>query len=262
MTIFKRMMAATAVVIFGFTLYACGAGSSSAVTGTLTQAQFDSLLSTSSAFTSLKAQVAAIGSPAVYIKAPNAPTVAVNRRMTESVGGGSTSTTTAALPSPCNWTLTGRPTSSDPLQSSLASGVSCTGYYFTISEAATSSDNGVIQPFPATLALQFDGAGCTGNMYVGEFSYNGNPGIGTGAITNGAVFRYDPSNTGPTDASTYYMVPANESSQTVTIQSIYAARGCQSVGPLSVSAWAVSANDPTVTGIQNAPVPGPVLISN
>lgn len=258
MTIFKRMMAATAVVIFGFTLYACGAGSSSAVTGTLTQAQFDSLLSTSSAFTSLKAQVDAIGSPAVYIKAPNAPTVTVNRRMTESVGGGSTSITAAALPSPCTWTLTGRPTSSDPLQSNIYSGVSCSGYYFNISSAPTASDSGILQQPDTTsgqITLYFDQPGCVGNPYI--------YGLSAAAMAQGAVMRVDATGADPTgvDPNTYYYLPPGSSPSPVATQSAMYKGSC--TGLITTGGqYKLLPNDPTVTGVPSAPIPGPISIAN
>ena len=135
----KRIMFSILTTLFaGALLWGCNGGSSSA-TSTLTQAQFDSMLASSATFKVLQAQVAAIPSPAVYIKAPNAPNIQMVRRSTESVGGGSTQIQAAALPSPCTWTLTGRPVSSDPLVSSIYAGVSCTGYYFDISEIGRAS---------------------------------------------------------------------------------------------------------------------------
>lgn len=268
MNIAKRMFAATAVLIFGMVLYACGAGTSSAVTGTLTQAQFDSLLSTSSAFTSLKAQVAAIGSAAVYIKAPNATAYSARSasRRTESVGGSNTGVMPAATTGcPGIGTLTGRPTSSDPLQSSIASGISCTGYYFDVSMAATSSEYGYIQWVPATAQLAWDGTNCTGNMYVGI------NGFGTGAATNGAVFRWAPGGEGAAgltasseaDTSTYYEVKPG-AAQTVTVLSTNG--GADSTcTPATISGfvgYAVIPNNVTDSGIESAPIQGPIVITN
>lgn len=184
----QRMLAASAAVLFGFVLYACG-GSSSTAGGTITQAQFDQMLQASTLFTALQNQV-----PAVFIKAPNMKAYAartMTMRRTYAVGATSPQ---PQLTGTCTGigTLTGRPNSSDPISSGILSGVSCTGYYFDISEAADSTQNGVIQKLPTSVVIMFDGAGCTGNMYIPEnYTVGGQPPAGIGIFANGMVFRYD-----------------------------------------------------------------------
>lgn len=258
--IFDYCMISLAAIACAVIVNACGSGSSSA-SDTLTQAQFDSMLASSAAFKTLQTQVAAIPSPAVYIKAPNAPSIQMVRRTTESVGGGSTQAQTAALPSPCTWTLTGRPTSSDPLQSNIYSGVSCTGYYFDISGAATASDQGIIQGLVGA-EIDFDGTNCTGNAYVRAVPQT--------AIVNGFVFGLNPQDPGfqgtdPSNPAYYWYVPAGETPTTVQSLSMWRnGAGCSnnpSVAALN-EAYPILPNDSSVTGIPSAPVPGPVLISN
>ncbi|MGH8127858.1 MAG: hypothetical protein ACRETC_05755 [Gammaproteobacteria bacterium] len=249
----------------GVFVNACG--SSNSIAGsTLTQATFDSFLSTASAFTSLKTELATdeatiaslkASSAAVFIRAPNAPTVKVMRRSTESVGGSNTAITKAALPSPCTWTLTGRPTSSDPMQSDVVSGVSCSGYYFNISGAASASDNAYLQPL--NTAVYFDGTNCTGTAYVSN--------IPATAITGGIVFGLNP-NDGFTQSDAlnsayYWYIPANSALQFVPMQSNWnpGANSCTNAAG-DVSGYIAIQNDPTVTGIANAPIQGPVLVSN
>lgn len=203
--------------------------------------------------------------PAVFIKAPNAPVVAV--RSVQSLGSQSGGTSTRAVAN-CTGigTLTGRPNTSDPIATSNASGISCTGYYFTVSEARSSTENAEIQPLPGTLAILFDGANCMGTPYMStNFALAGNPPLGKGAVTNGAVFRWDPKHVGASDASTYYMITAGQTPAAgVTIQSFEPADSttCTNSTFTNLTLYQLMANDPAVTGLNSATVPGPVIISN
>ena len=255
----KQIMFSILTTLFaGALLWGCNGGSSSA-TSTLTQAQFDSMLASSATFKVLQAQVAAIPSPAVYIKAPNAPNIQMVRRTTESVGGGSTQAQTAALPSPCNWTLTGRPPTSDPIQSDTYSGISCAGYYFNISGAATSNDDATVQQLGGNQYVAFDAANCTGNAYVIDL-----PAV---AVVNGIVFGMNPQDPNfqgndPSNPAYYWYVPAAEAVSTVSMLSEWQPGvGCSN-NTASLTGYSALTNDPSVTGIPSAPIPGPVLISN
>lgn len=258
-----RMLAASAVVLFGFVLYACG-GSSSTAGGTLTQAQFDQMLAASSLFQALQSR----STPAVYIKAPNAKAYAIRAlsARTEAINTGNSLPQTIT---PCTGigTLTGRPTTSDAISASVYSGVSCTLYYFDISAAPTASDQGLIQQIgnSGNAVVYFDAAGCTGNAIVP----GGLSGFSPAAVPNGAVFTMNPQspNMGGNDwnnpANYWYVKAGSARIATINFVSEWVRSvGCQANSGTDFGGYAVLPNDPTVTGIQSAPVAGPVLISN
>lgn len=244
-------------------LVACG-GSSVADSNSndLTQAQVQTMIA--SAVTPLQSQIADLQSQvqalqaksgssqaAVFIRAPNAAMA----RQTRTIGGSLAST--RGLPAPCNWTLTGRPTTSDPIGGNTYAGVSCTGYYFLITGSVAGGLSGVMRS--ANIGIGWDGPGCTGNAYVTS-------GVSPGATVNGFVFAVNvanPAYVGPdTNPADYYYVPAASQPVTVTIASYFQdGRGCLSGGALA-NAYAALPNDESVTGIPSAPIPGPVLISN
>lgn len=246
------LLAALSTVV----LYACGNSASDASSG-LTQAQVQTMITQATTplenqITALQSQVAAIQSaaePAVFIKAPNAPAVKVQLKSQLRNKSTSTSTTTCTGLG----TLTGRPDSSDPLSTDNISGVSCAGYYFTVSGAATSTDNAVIQPPPPSVAIGYDSPGCTGNAYALE-SFNGT-GITQGAVANGAVFTVGD----PTSPANYLMLKAGTASTTPNILSVLQKGSCISFSG-TLSGYALVTNDSTASGVPSAPIPGPVTI--
>lgn len=242
-------------------LVACG-GSSVASSGSsgLTQADVQQMITAAVAplnqqIAALQTQVAQLSAAqpqkaAVFIRAPNA--VLASARSTRAI--------TRALPSPCNWTLTGRPQTSDPISDNLYAGVSCTGYYFLITAAATGGTAG-IQPSSA-LMVGWDGPGCTGNAYVIN-------GVSTGAAVNGFVFvanTTQPGFFGPdaNPADYYYVAAGSARAMGVTLASIWtgAQPGVCQPGGIVADGYPALANDESITGVPSVPVPGPVLISD
>lgn len=150
-------------------------------------------------------------------------------------------------------TLNGYPSQSDPIQAQGYAGVSCSGYYYDITPAPTSNDKGVIFSAPGNAPVSYDAPGCVGNAYVRA------QGFGTGALAQGVVFRADPKNIGPTDASTYLYVPKGEATATVNVMSAWQLGfGCTAASVTLPAMYAALPNDPAVTGVSNAPVPGPI----
>lgn len=244
-------------------LVACG-GSSVASSGSsgLTQTEVQALIS--AAVTPLQSQIAVLQSQvnslqassgaskaAVFIRAPNAAQVMARQTR----GMQSEPSITRALPSPCNWTLTGRPNTSNPISDNTYAGVSCTGYYFLITGAATGDVAGI--QAPNTLVVQWDGPSCTGNAYVVQ-------GVSAGARVNGFVFvtNFNNAVADPNASDYWYVAPATPLTNNVAAMSSFTpGMGCTSVSGTIVG-WAALPNDESVTGIPSAPVPGPVLISN
>ncbi|MDE2101216.1 MAG: hypothetical protein KGL39_28480 [Patescibacteria group bacterium] len=251
-------------------LVACS-GSSSADTG-LTQSQVQTMIT--AAVSPLQQQIATLqtqvqtlqastGSVArVFITAPNASAAtALARRVTRASSG-----------APCTGigTLTGRPSTSDPMSSGLYSGISCTGYYFDISGAIA---GGVanLQPLPyAQYIVAYDGANCTGDAYLVPRSDT----VDTLQILaqSGMVFLFDPNTVtpSPTVAANYWYLKAGTTAVPFTEASLSYGALAQPCTDASVtvsgfsftSGFPIQANDSAVTGIPSAPIPGPVLISN
>ena len=259
----KAIRTITAALVGSILLYACGGTSSPTATATaLTQPQVEALINAALApvqqqVTSLQSEVttlqsAATPAPAVFIKAPNDPSI---KAMAVRIKAASTATTTST----CTGlgTLTGRPDNSDPLSTDNISGVSCTGFYFTVSGAATSSDNAIVQTLPATVTVGFDAPNCTGNAYV-LASFNGTS-ISEGARANGAVFRVYVGANNPSDATTYWMLTPGTAETTPTILSLVQGTTCKSWNS-ALSAYALQQNNSTTSGVPSAPIPGPVTI--
>lgn len=268
----KRILSASlAALVSTMILLACSGGSGNAASG-LTQQQVQDMIT--AAVQPLQAEILILqtqvktlqaNQPAVFIRSPNAPSIMA------------TSSATSATTPTCTGlgTLTGRPTSSDPISSPMIAGISCTGYYFTIIGAPNSSSQAIVQPLPKPVALVFATPDCTGQAYVDDgSSYTlGASIIANSALVNGVVFRYWTSNLDPTIASSYYMLPAGEQAQTIAPMSMtYYSGGapannsfqCQQIPNSSGATYGgfypVKQNDPTVTGVPNAPIQGPVKI--
>lgn len=252
-----------AAVVSTLMLYACGSSGSSASSAPgLTQAQVQSLISAAVAplqqqVTTLQGQVATLQSagaaaPAVFIKAPNMPAAKVARQLSNKAGSGPTCTGLG--------TLTGRPTSSDPISSDDVSGVSCTGYYFTVSGAATSSDNAIVQGLQGNLPVWYDAPNCTGNAYVTVGA--GSQSLSNGALANGAVFRaYLASADDPTNTASYLMLQPGTASSEPTLLSELQNGQCGAVSVTQFVVYELATNDQTVSGVPSAPIPGPVTIN-
>lgn len=240
------------VALSAVVLYACGSSGSSASSG-LSQSDVQAMITQAvtplqQQITALQNQVNGMGpAPAVFIRAPNAPAIAIKAQQR------GTSQKAATTTCPGIGTLTGRPNDSDPIATNYISGVSCTGYYFTVSGAATSASSATVQPAPAVVTIGFDAPNCTGNAYV-IASFNGTS-ISQAALANGAVMT-----TGnPAVAANYWMLKPGTAVTTPNFLSILNGTTCSSWSG-SISAYALVPNDPTVSGVSNAPIPGPVTI--
>lgn len=248
-------IARTALIflVSALALAACGGGgsgsaTSASVTGPSTS-QFQALQQQVATLQGEVATLQGSTAPAVFIKDPNGPAVKVQvRHQLSDKATGSTSTCTGL------GTLTGRPANSDPITTDLISGVSCTGFYFTVSSAATSAENAVVQPLPPSVAVFYDAPGCTGNAYVaapGTFQWNGvDVAISNGALANGAVF---------TVGASYEMLNTGISPTSVSVQSLQVNGSCSAFSTV-LSLYPLAPNDPTVSGVPSAPIPGPVTI--
>lgn len=257
----KKAVLFSAVIATAALLAACGGNSNSndsTADSMQTQTQIQALAQQVSA---LQGQVAAMqqsaaAAPAVFIRAPNAPAPKAAR---QGVSIKTTSPSCSGL-----GTLTGRPSDSDPISSDDISGISCTGYYFTVSGAATSSDNAIVQPLLSTIAVLYDSPNCAGNAYVAlgsGFTWNGvAAGVSSGAVANGAVFRvYMNGSNDPTNAASYLMLKGGTALSNPLIQSVLVNSACQPFNS-SLGVYELAPNDQTISGVPSAPIPGPVTI--
>lgn len=245
-------------------LVACGGSSVAQSSGGLTQADVQAMIATAvqplqQQVATLQAQVQALQSqggtrPAVFITAPNAPVA--------------TRSITRAGPNTCTsiGTLTGRPTQSDAIRGTIYSGLSCTLYNFNITGAATAADSGLIQPLSGGVDVDFTGANCTGNAFVRSTGS-----VSPLAVASGVVFTLNPQDTSGagmqfadySNPANYWYIPAGQPMDTTTpIVSSWQSSGCFAANVGTAFGWAALPNDPVITGIQSAPVQGPVLISN
>jgi hypothetical protein len=217
------------------------------------------------AMTSLKSQVDTFSArprPAVFVQAPRAANVSALKF----------GRTSSASTSECTGlgTLTGRPDSSNPITSNLLAGVSCTGYVYVMTQAATAADHGLLQSLPVA-SLFWTSSDCTGPAYVSPNYAAGS--LSGGVFVNGVVFRRTGSPAAPTDpndASTYLYVPANAPGVTVTPGSFINRQTntetCVSYAAFTVPPQPVDAavqvlvNDPVVTGLPSEPIAGPIVI--
>lgn len=231
-------------------LYACGSSGSSASSG-LSQSDVQAMIT--AAVTPLQQQIATLQgqvstlqqaqTPAVFIRAPNAPAIAIRAQLR----GTSAKTTTTTTTCTGLGTLTGRPNNSDPITSNDLAGVSCTGYYFTVSGAATASDTAVVQPLASTLFVWFDAPNCTGNAYVTI----GSGSLSNGALANGVVF---------TVGTSYFMLKPGTASAQPNLLSDWQGGSCSNTTVSKLVVYPLAPNDPTVSGVPSAPVTGPVTI--
>lgn len=260
----KAFRSALFALFASVALYACGSSGSQASSGAgLTQSQVQALIS--QAVTPLQQQIATLqqsSAPAVFIKAPNAPAISIKAQ--------SRGTSQKAAASTCTGlgTLTGRPSDSDPMATDLIAGVSCTGYYFTVSVAATSAQSAQVQPAPNNIPVYYDAPNCTGNAYI----VVGGRGVSQGALANGAVFTTANTFDGnPGYVVSYWMLePSAASSQPTLLSSSSgdAVNGdptqinqtCTNATTTGMTVYALAPNDPTVSGVPSAPVQGPVTI--
>lgn len=140
---------------------------------------------------------------------------------------------------------------------------SCTGVLYQLSPCPRANTDCVVQGLAAGQAILFDTAGCTGNMAVTpNFQTFGTPSISDIAVIQGIVFRYDPGNLGASDPTTYLMVAPATPPAPFTVQSEFAFEdgGCKPVSGVTLPAYPVVANDPSITGMASATIPGPVSV--
>lgn len=222
---------------------ACGGGQATSAADT---SQLQSEITTlQSQVAQLQTEVAALGAaPAVFIKAPNAPTVKVAEQMRTASQKATTTSSCTGL-----GTLTGRPSNSDPIASNLISGVSCAGYYYTLNGAATSADTSTVQPLEASLPVWFDSPGCAGNAYVTVGA--GSQSLSVGALANGAVFTVN---------GTYWMLKPGTASAQPNLLSEFVNGNCINNSVSQLVVYPLAPNDQTVSGVPNAPIQGPVTI--
>lgn len=252
-------------VVITVSVVACGgSGTTSSADSGVTLAAFQALQSQVAA---LQAQLDA-GKAYNFINAPNGPKFS-------SASGVRTSAinTGSATPQSTTNACTGLGTFAGRTDDILH-GYSCSGYYFEINGAAASSRKAIIQALSAGHALLFDGASCTGNIYITtNLSIGGANRSEESLIPNGQVFRYDPNGSGANDASTYYYVPAGATATDASIASIYtfnsAGTGvCAAVSiPIGTGdvLYAVLPAPPLVNGssatmLPTAPISGPVFV--
>lgn len=208
--------------------------------------------------------LSAAAKPAVFIQAPKAASL-IKTAMAKS------RTPASADPATCTGlgTLTGRPDNSNPVTSNLLAGLSCTGYIYVITQAVNTSEQAVVQGIPVE-SVFFTSKDCTGPMYV---SKNYGSILSSGVFQNGVVFRTPgtpAAPTDPTDPNTYFYVPANGATTSVVVGSFQQSNSnaitCTSwdvfntPAPTVDNSVQVLPNDPAVTGIPSAPIPGPVTI--
>lgn len=240
-----------------FVLYACGGAQSNAGTS---PAQVQALIA--SAIAPLQAQVNTLQTqvdklegqtaPAVFIQAPNVPAQTVKERNFGQKTSTTTTTTCTGL-----GTLTGRPRSSDPIESNNLSGISCTGYYFTVSGSATAAQTSYIQGISPSVNVWWSNANCGGIPYVAAAGTGLLNPVSNGAIANGfVVTTIDPT----TGEPVYWMLKAGTAAASANVASVYSGSGgCNpTTGPLSL--YALVPNDPTISGVPSAAIPGPVTI--
>lgn len=220
---------------------------------TATQAQVTTL---QAQVTTLQTQITAlpVARPAVFIKGP---AVAAKTSRTRAVAGCVSSGTLG--------TLTGRPSSSNPISDDDEAGISSTGYYFTITSAPTANDCGYLQTIPYGVTVYFSDALC--------HDVEGVSGMSNGAIAQGFVFHMDLDGTDPafTDAGHYWSLVAGKSPVSMNYQSLTAESDKVHVTCLptfgttnnsgTTMAYPVQNNDTSVTGIPNAPVQGPITVT-
>lgn len=231
---------------------ACNSGVTSAGTG-LTSATVQTMINASIAPLQREiSQLQSAAQPAVYIQAPNQPAVSTKEHR-HAAGAACTGL----------GTLTGRPDSSDPLQTDNLSGVSCTGYYFTVSGAATSSDFAYVQPLPPSVGAAYTAPDCGGTPYLlassSTISWNGVYVLGAtqSAVGNGAVFTLGSS--GGAIPLAYWMLPAGATAANINMLSFYFQGQCEEFS-FTLPAYELLPNDPTTSGVPSAPIPGPVTI--
>jgi hypothetical protein len=151
-------------------------------------------------------------------------------------------------------TLTGHPDTSSPITSRNLAGVSCTGYLFTIS-SATAEGTGYIQP--TNQFIWYTGPNCTGDAYAYLTPI---------AAANGAVFVPSEGDKLSTDPKDYLYLPQGEAlSKGVEVLSQLNPNGghdCSTFeSPSPNNLYKLEINDPSITGVDSAPVPGPVLMA-
>lgn len=258
----RTLVSGIALLFVGIVVTACNGGSSSASSG-VTQAELAAAIA--SAVTPLEAQIATLQSQVSTLqqgqsKVSSLKLAIVAPNSAQAQRRGTFAPASATSPSSCLTigTLTGHPTTSDPISSGVLSGISCTGYYFNVSEA-TSSQQGDIQQLTNGVLVGFDGAGCTGNAYV-------EPGMqfADASVIGGVVFVMDTSNAGGnpdySNPANYWYVPAGESESGYTAASFYSfGSGCSVARSIQTAGYPTMQNDPSVTGEDSAPIPGPVL---
>lgn len=161
----------------------------------------------------------------------------------------------------CTWTQAGYPDDASPVGTNQMAVISC-GYAFNIS-AAREGQMANVQPLDGVYV--FTGAACTGQMYVAY-------GVGSLGAYTGAVFTETFGHSAAAAQAhpeEYFMVEAGTIATNVTVVSAYSyASHCDEGDEIHmgigiknghVDAYKVVPNDPSVTGVPNAPIPGPVL---
>jgi hypothetical protein len=269
-----KLTASIAVGLVVGLLVACG-GTSNADSGGPTMAQFNALKAQvatlegtvsdlQATVADLKATVKTIpktnAAADLYlaIKAPNVNHAANARHRAMALG--LSQREEAANPCTTLGTLTGHPRTSSPIHSNALAGISCTGYLFTVS-AAAEGETAYIQPFadnpprakyPDRVGVYFTTDNCTGTAYLRDSET-------TAALrAHGGVFARVVSAEGLDDPNAYFYVPANAPVKKNITTASRDSGGCEPAH-FTMDAYKVLVNDPSITGIDSAPIPGPVL---
>ncbi len=197
--------------------------------------------------------------PAVFIQAPGAANVqalksARSTNAATAVGGA------AADADTCTGlgTLTGRPDNSNPITSSLIGGVSCTGYLFVVSDAASAAEEGYLQPI-SNFVRFYATSDCSGPGYISRQGSIGR--LSADVFIKGAVFGDVDTRTGVRLPNLY--VPAGAPKVTVPYGSASDGGGGCGFFPspfMVEDAVQLLPNDPAITRVPNGPIPGPITI--
>lgn len=244
MNTMQRMLTASTLLLFGSIMYACGGGRSMAG-GTLTQADFDKMLASSSAFAALQASQAALQNNQKADEATisriaafgHAPGAAEDGRNALNYDQHTRITLQAVTYGSCSdmGQLIGHSTP-DTLNATVENFRQCVINGAQYEYGAVVETGAIAQPF----AIWFVGANCTGNMI--EFEDDG--GYNRQVLQDGVVFK------SPIDAS-ILMVNAGQGGQSMTAQSNFDGGSCNNATETHTG-YAVSANDVSTTGVPSS----------
>lgn len=237
MKMFKRMMAATAIVIFGFTLYACGSGGVSA-SDTLSAGQTAAVQSLiDAAVAPIKTQLGMMKVQVVTTK-----TAVRSSRKTESVGS------STASPQ-------GTVSSGNTVIGTFEGYVNYSGSQLVPSLQTNSAGMGILSPQGYMAYSTTDGRIFPQpDLFYATNDCSLNPYLYTVGGSNGLTFRSgDTLDASVADASTYWAIAPGQTPVAVTFYSEQLSPGnCVTLGGVAATALKAVPNDYSVTGFLSA----------